>query len=117
MVTISKINSKFARLGISWCGKACALGTHTPRRREAAERERHIDGAAPAERQRLMEAAVRPVLKLIIRTLYVTGLRISECMALLKADLGGAIHAANGSRRAYINGKGEKKGAFGYQKC
>ena len=39
MVTISKINSKFARLGISWCGKACALGTHTPRRREAAERE------------------------------------------------------------------------------
>ena len=44
MVTISKINSKFARLGISWCGKACAmgtLGTHTPRRREAAERERN----------------------------------------------------------------------------
>ena len=61
------------------------------------------------ERVRLLDAAVRPVLKLILRTLYSTGLRISECLSLLKSDFGGRIHTENGSLRAVINGKGDKK--------
>ena len=43
------------------------------------------------ERQRIVEAAVRPVLALILRVLYSMGLRIGECLDLLKTHLGEAL--------------------------
>ena len=59
-----------------------------------------------AERQRVMGACVVPVLALILRTLYVSGIQIGECLGLEKTSL--KEEPQNGYLKTTISGKGNK---------
>jgi integrase/recombinase XerD len=58
------------------------------------------------ERVNLTEASVTPDLNLILRVLYITGVRIGECLALTKSCLGS--EPTNNLLKTTVRGKGEK---------